>query len=83
VVVGTAAAAAVARQVGQRVCLAGQLAHLSNRLFFLKQFYHARETSVVEFLAGQIRNNFSRSRSRSGSGPRADLFDVKLFIFYF
>jgi hypothetical protein len=35
VVVGAAAAAAdAARQVGQRVSLAGQLAHLSNVLFF-------------------------------------------------
>ncbi len=77
------AAAAAARQICQRVCLAGQLAHLSNLLFLFKQSDLAREASVVDFLAGQIRNNFSRSRSRSGSGPRADLFDVKLFIFYF
>jgi hypothetical protein len=44
VVVGAAAAAAAARQVGQRVCLAAQLAHLSNVLFS-KQ---SRETSVVD-----------------------------------
>ncbi len=82
-VVGAAAGVAAARQVGQRVSLAGQLAHLSNVLCLFKQSDLAREISVVDFLAGQIRNNFSRSRPRSGFGPRADLLNVKLFILYF